>query len=686
MFKDKDEYDEFAKRHAQCKVPRGDIGTYKGDVYLGIDAGSTTVKAVVLGKGYELLSSVYRSNSGNPVPIIKDFLLDLYENHPDLHIVSAAVTGYGEELLKNAFNIDFGIVETIAHFTAAKHFMPNVDFVIDIGGQDMKCFKIRNHAVDNIFLNEACSSGCGSFLQTFANTLGYDIADFAKLGLFAKRPVDLGSRCTVFMNSSVKQAQKDGATTEDISAGLSVSIVKNAIYKVIRAASAEELGRNIVVQGGTFLNDAVLRVFENELGVHVLRPDISGLMGAYGAAIYAISKKAEKSSIISIDELKDFKHEVKVASCGICSNNCHLTVNIFGKSRRYIGGNRCEKPVTKKSGNNDLDMYTFKLQTLQNYKPVKGKRGKIGIPMGLNMYELLPFWHAFFTSLGFEVVTSPLSNRELYIKGQHTIPSDTVCFPAKLMHGHIYALVEQGIQTIFYPCMSYNLDENLGDNHYNCPVVAYYPEVISANTPELDGVTFIHDYVGIHRKHDFPIKMQAILEKYFGNITVAEVKAAAASAYAEYDNYFAKIRTKGEEIIEQAERENKPIIVLSGRPYHLDPEINHGINKLITSLGAAIISEDVVSCKVDRFPTGVLNQWTYHSRLYAAAKYVGDKPNMNLVQLVSFGCGVDAITTDEVREILEKNNKIYTQIKIDEITNLGAVKIRMRSLFAALEQ
>jgi predicted CoA-substrate-specific enzyme activase len=686
LFKDQAEYDEFAKRHAQCKVPKGDINSYKGDVYLGIDAGSTTVKAVVLGKNGELLTSVYRGNSGNPVPIFKDFLLDIYENHPDWHIVSAAVTGYGEELIKNAFNIDFGLVETIAHYTAAKHFMPDVDFVIDIGGQDMKCFKIRNHAVDNIFLNEACSSGCGSFLQTFANTLGYDIADFAKVGLFAKHPVDLGSRCTVFMNSSVKQAQKDGATVSDISAGLSVSVVKNAIYKVIRAASAEELGRNIVVQGGTFLNDAVLRVFENELGVNVLRPDISGLMGAYGAAIYAKSKDKTESSVISLDELKNFTHEVKVTSCGLCSNNCRLTVNIFGKDRRYIGGNRCEKPVTKRSGDNDLNMYAFKLNTLQSYKPVEGKRGKIGVPMGLNMYELLPFWHAFFTSLGFEVVCSPLSNRELYINGQHTIPSDTVCFPAKLMHGHIYTLVEQGIQTIFYPCMSYNFDEGLGDNHYNCPVVAYYPEVISANMPELDGVTFIHDYVGIHRKHDFPIKMQAILAKYFADISLSEVKAAATHAYEEYENYFTKIRAKGEEMIEQAERENRQIIVLSGRPYHLDPEINHGIDKLVTSLGAAVISEDVLSCRVEKFPTAVLNQWTYHSRLYAAAEYIGNKPNMNLVQLVSFGCGVDAITTDEVREILEKNSKIYTQIKIDEITNLGAVKIRLRSLFAALEQ
>ncbi len=686
LFKNGAEYEEFSKRHAACRVPKGDAENYTGDAYVGIDAGSTTVKAVLIGKGGEVLNSIYQSNSGNPVPIIREYLLDLYNRYPNIHIAGGAVTGYGEELLKNAFSIDFGIVETVAHFTAAKYFRPDVDFVIDIGGQDMKCFKIRNGAIDNIFLNEACSSGCGSFLQTFANTLGYEIADFAKLGLFARHPVDLGSRCTVFMNSQVKQAQKDGATVEDISAGLSVSVVKNAIYKVIRAASAEELGRNIVVQGGTFLNDAVLRVFENELGVPVVRPDISGLMGAYGAAIYAMGKSTGESTIVKKEELENFKHEVKVTSCGLCSNNCRLTINIFGGSRRFIGGNRCEKPVTRRSSSDELNLYAYKLQMLRAYQPVSGKRGKIGLPMGLNLYELLPFWHTFFTSLGFEVVPSPLSDRELYLNGQSTIPSDTVCFPAKLMHGHVLALVEEGIKNIFYPCMSYNFDEGLGDNHYNCPVVAYYPEVISANMSALKDCNFIHDYVGIHRKYDFPIKMHGILGKYFDGISLSEVKKAAKAAYSEHDSYFAKIRAKGDEIIAAAEKQKKQIIILSGRPYHLDPEINHGIDKLVTSLGAAVISEDIVSSKVKHFPTAVLNQWTYHSRLYAAAEYIGDKPNMNLVQLVSFGCGVDAITTDEVRRILEEKDKIYTQIKIDEITNLGAVKIRLRSLFAALEE
>ena len=687
LFENEAEYEAFRERHASCRAPRGDIASYRGKAYLGVDAGSTTVKAVVMGENKEVLDSIYRSNSGNPVPIVLEYLLELRRKYPNLTFASSAVTGYGEELLKNAFGMDFGIVETVAHFTAAKTFLPDVDFVIDIGGQDMKCFKIRKGAIDNIFLNEACSSGCGSFLQTFANTLGYSIEDFAKLGLFAKHPVDLGSRCTVFMNSSVKQAQKDGATTEDISAGLSVSVVKNAIYKVIRVASAEELGRRIVVQGGTFLNDAVLRVFEKEMGVNVVRPDISGLMGAYGAAVYAQSRAKSSSTLLSLEDLENFKHEVKVTTCGLCNNHCRLTINVFPGNRRFIGGNRCEKPVTRRAEQNkELNMYAYKLAQLLSYRPVEGPRGKIGIPMGLNMYELLPFWYTLFTKLGFEVVTSPLSSRELYLEGQSTIPSDTVCFPAKLMHGHVLSLIDQGIRSIFYPCMSYNFDEKMGDNHYNCPVVAYYPEVIAANTTALEGLNFIHDYVGIHRRHDFPGKFHEILSHYFKGISQREVKEAAEAAYAEYYGYLDRIRRKGKEMIKEARAEKKPIIILSGRPYHLDPEINHGIDKLITSLGAAVISEDVVSDEVHKFPTHVLNQWTYHARLYAAARYVGTQPDMNLVQLVSFGCGVDAITTDEVRSILEEKEKIYTQIKIDEITNLGAVKIRLRSLFAALEQ
>lgn len=686
LFESESDYEDFVKRHMQNKVKTSDIKFYKGRVYFGLDVGSTTVKAVILNEDCELLDSMYSPNKGNPVEIVKKFLERLYLEFPNIKIAASAVTGYGEDLIKSAFNVDFGIVETVAHLTAAQKFMPDVEFIIDIGGQDIKCFKVRNGLIDNIFLNEACSSGCGSFLQTFANALGYSIEDFAKLGLFAKQPVDLGSRCTVFMNSSVKQAQKDGATIEDISAGLSLSVVKNALYKVIRTSGSNELGKRIVVQGGTFLNDAVLRAFELEMRTQVVRPDISGLMGAYGAAIFAQKHGTKNSSLINSDDLQNFYHEVKPTVCKGCSNNCKLNVNTFSGDRRCISGNKCERPISSKSSVDDnLNIYAYKLKLLSQYKNVgSNKRDIIGIPFGLNMYELLPFWYTFFTELGFGIRISSLSSRELYIRGQNTIPSDTVCFPAKLVHGHIDELLSTGVKYIFYPCMSYNFDEGLGDNHYNCPVVAYYPEVIAANVKKIEKITFIKDYVGLHRKNDFPKKMYDILCKYFDNISLKDVKLATMSAYKEYYSYIDAIKIRGDEIIKAAQDECREIIVLAGRPYHVDPEINHSIDKIISSFGAAVISEDVVSGKVDKFSTTVLNQWTYHSRLYSAAKYISDKKNMNLVQLVSFGCGVDAITTDEVRDILEKAGKIYTQIKIDEITNQGAVKIRLRSLFAAI--
>ncbi|MBQ2766270.1 MAG: 2-hydroxyacyl-CoA dehydratase [Clostridia bacterium] len=686
LFNNQAEYDEFAARHAADKVEYISPETYSGKAYIGIDAGSTTVKVVAMSEDGDILCSLYRPNNGNPVPIIREFLTDFYEKYPSIEIVGSAVTGYGEEIVKNAFSVDFGIVETMAHFFAAKKFMPSVDFIIDIGGQDIKCFKIRNGAIDNIFLNEACSSGCGSFLQTFAGALGVDIADFAKAGLFAAAPVDLGSRCTVFMNSSVKQAQKDGATVDNISAGLSISVVKNALYKVIRASGADSLGENIVVQGGTFLNDAVLRAFEQEIGRNVVRPNIAGLMGAYGAAIYARDCSDGATALLTKDKLADFRHEVKVTTCGLCENHCRLTVNTFDGGRKFIGGNRCERPTARGGALEYYDLYEYKLSLLNSYnaKP-ENPRARIGLPMGLNMYEMLPFWHAFFTKLGFEVVTSPRSDRKLYLKGQQTIPSDTICFPAKLLHGHIEALIDDGVDAIFYPCMTYNFNEKLGDNHYNCPVVAYYPEVIGANVPRVRETKFIQDYIGVHRPKDFALKIYEILSKYFDGLDQDDVKSACKAAYAEREAFLARVREKGEEFIRIAREKNMPIIVLSGRPYHVDPEINHGINRLICECGAAVITEDAVSHHVGKFPVGVLNQWTYHSRLYAAAKYIGGKNDMNLVQLVSFGCGVDAITTDEVRSILEDAGKIYTQIKIDEITNLGAVKIRLRSLFAACE-
>ena len=633
----------------------------------------------------------YQPNLGNPLPLIRQQLLKIYKEHPGLKVASVTTTGYGEELVKNAFRCDFGLVETVAHFTAAKYFMPDVDFIIDIGGQDMKCFKIEDGAISNIFLNEACSSGCGSFLQTFAQALGYDVKEFAALGLFADRPVDLGSRCTVFMNSSVKQAQKDGASIENISAGLSISVVKNALYKVIRASSPEELGRKIVVQGGTFYNEAVLRAFEKEMGVEVIRPDIAGLMGAYGAALFGLRQCRKNgqtaSAMMSEEELERFDQKVVSVKCGGCGNHCQLTVNTFADGRKFISGNRCDKPVTGKSEDNSLNLYAYKQQLLAGYKPVPGKRGSIGIPLCLNMYELLPFWHAFWTKLGFAVHTSPVSSRGLYLAGQATIPSDTACFPAKLSHGHIKALTQMHLDAIFYPCLTYNIDEGLGDNHYNCPVVAYYPEVLAGNCPELEGQKFIYDYVGIHRPKDFVHKMaKEILPKYFGGISEKEVQEAANAAYAEYEAHMAQIRVKGSEIIDEARRQGRRIIVLAGRPYHVDPEVNHGIDHLITRHGAAVVTEDSISNRVEKFPTSVLNQWTYHSRLYAAAKYCTTQKDMDLVQLVSFGCGVDAITTDETREILQEGGKLYTQLKIDEITNLGAVNIRLRSLFAALDE
>ena len=688
LFANKQEYEDFHARHLKATVPCLPFGANCGPVHIGIDSGSTTIKLVVIDNDANILFERYRPNLGNPIPLVRETLLGLYKDHPGLQIASVTTTGYGEELVKNAFHCDRGLVETVAHFTAAKHFLPDVDFIIDIGGQDMKCFKIENGAISDIFLNEACSSGCGSFLQTFAQALGYDVKDFTKLGLFADRPVDLGSRCTVFMNSSVKQAQKDGASVENISAGLSISVVKNAIYKVIRASSPEELGRHVVVQGGTFYNEAVLRAFEKEMGVEVIRPNIAGLMGAYGAALYGMKKavKGNHSTLLTEPEMRAFHRETESRSCGQCGNNCQLTVNTFSDGGRLISGNRCERPITGKKDDDRWNLYEYKRQLLLGYKPGENRRGRIGLPLCLNFWELYPFWHTFFTKLGFQVVHSPMSSRKLYLEGQGSIPSDTACFPAKLAHGHIEFLAKLGLDAIFYPCMTYNIDEGLGQNHYNCPVVAYYPEVLAGNCDCLKNTKFIYDYVGIHRPHDFTKKMTAVMEREFGPIPHGEIKAAVEAAYGEYERHMKQIREKGAEIMAAARKEGRRIIVLAGRPYHVDPEVNHGIDTLITQFGAAVITEDSVSQLTDPFKTTVLNQWTYHARLYAAAKYCCSQPDMDLVQLVSFGCGVDAITTDETREILREGGKLYTQLKIDEITNLGAVRIRLRSLFAALEE
>ena len=592
--------------------------------------------------------------------------------------------------MTHALHTDFGLVETVAHFTAAKHFMPDVDFIIDIGGQDMKCFKIENGAISDIFLNEACSSGCGSFLQTFSEALGYSVKNFAQEALFAKQPVDLGSRCTVFMNSSVKQAQKDGAGFDCISAGLSISVVKNALYKVIRTSSPEQLGKKIVVQGGTFYNEAVLRAFEKEMGVDVVRPDIAGLMGAYGAALHGKehSKPGTISSILTLEELNNFTQKVQNVQCGLCGNHCQMTVSVFQDGKRFITGNRCDRPVTGKSNDDNLNLYAYKQQQLSQLmkNPGTGTRGKIGIPMVLNMYELLPFWHAFFTNLGFQVIVSPFSNRKLYQTGQGSIPSDTVCFPAKLTHGHIMALLKKDVDAIFYPCMSYNIDEGLGDNHYNCPVVAYYPEVLAGNIRELENTKFIYEYLNLEQRKDFVRLMPKIMQKYYPDLKTADIQNAIESAYTAYRKHMEDTRKEAERMITEARNEGKRIIVLAGRPYHVDPEVNHGIDKLIIQHGACVITEDSISNLVQKFDTSVLNQWSYHSRLYAAAKYCVNHADMDLIQLVSFGCGLDAVTSDETKEILQEGNKLYTQLKIDEITNLGAVNIRIRSLFAALDE
>ncbi|MDD3165154.1 MAG: acyl-CoA dehydratase activase [Oscillospiraceae bacterium] len=684
LFCDQSEYDAFLARHNAASPQILSLADYTGTAYLGIDAGSTTTKLALINDHGDLLYTYYASSQGDPVAVILQELKKIYAiTGGRVTIGGAAATGYGEELVRAAFNLDSGLVETVAHYTAAAHFDPAVDFIIDIGGQDMKCFKIRGGAVDSILLNEACSSGCGSFIETFAKALGYQIADFAQMGLFAKHPVSLGSRCTVFMNSSVKQAQKDGATVEDISAGLSISIVKNAVYKVIRAASADDLGQHIVVQGGTFLNNAVLRSFELEMGRDVIRPTIAGIMGAYGAALHAKSLRLDRSAILDADALTRFTHSAKPATCNLCTNHCALTVNTFDGNRRYLSGNRCERPLGR-AANSLPNLSRWKYETLRAYKGVPGPRGRIGLPFGLNLYETIPFWYTFFTKLGFEVVFSEESSRRLYAKGQQTIPSDTVCYPAKLMHGHMMSLLEQKVDAIFYPCNSYNVDEGISDNNYNCPVVAYYPELIAANMPQLKKTRYLDPYFGTHRPKDFEKRAAVYFEKEF-SIPKAETVAAARAAYDAYSAYENAVRAKGQEIIDYARANGHKILVMAGRPYHIDPEINHGIDALATTFGFCLITEDAVAWRMDKAPRKVLNQWSFQARMYNAARYVCTQPDMHLVQLVSFGCGTDAITTDEMRSILESGGKLYTQLKIDEITNLGAVRIRLRSLMAAID-
>ncbi len=688
LFKDKNEYQSFIQRHAKNSVKTEYAGNYQGDAYIGIDCGSTTTKLAVISDSCDILYTYYSSNKGNPVEIVREQLIKIRDAFGDrLDIRGCAVTGYGEELIKRAFHIDFGLVETMAHYTAAKYFDKDVDFILDIGGQDIKCFKIRNNSIDSIMLNEACSSGCGSFIETFAKSMGYTVEEFARQGLFSMAPVDLGTRCTVFMNSSVKQAQKDGASVRDISAGLSLSVVKNAIYKVIRATSPDELGQRIVVQGGTFMNDAVLRCFEKEIGREVVRPNIAGLMGAFGAALFAREHKPEKSTVLSADEVRNLQHESRSAVCRGCTNNCRLTVNIFNGKERLISGNQCEKGAGIRLSDDEKlpNLYEYKRRLIESY-PTKSGRYRLGLPLALGMYELYPLWHTIFSALGFEVVGSGFSTRKLYSKGQFSIPSDTVCYPAKLMHGHIETLLELGVDAIFYPCLTYNINENKGDNFYNCPVVAYYPELLRSNMDVLKRTKFLSPYLNINNERELSRELLGMLNEQFSGFRKADVLRAVKAGIAEYQAHMQKVYAEGRRAVEFARRHHKRIMVLAGRPYHIDPEICHGIDKLAASLGFVVVSEDSVTADISPPTLGVLNQWTYHSRMYAAAQYACGSDDVQLVQLVSFGCGVDAVTTDEVRAILEQGGKLYTQIKIDEITNLGAVRIRLRSLIGALEE
>ncbi|WP_075982921.1 acyl-CoA dehydratase activase-related protein [Bacillus massilinigeriensis] len=694
LFASEVEYESFRKRHEKAKVQTASLNDYEGNAFLGIDAGSTTTKMVLISEDEEVLFSFYEKNKGNPIEAVREGLTKLYEIKPDkVTIVRSTVTGYGEKLIQAAFQIDDGEIETVAHYQAAKKFQPDVDFIIDIGGQDMKCIKIKDGVIDRIILNEACSAGCGSFLESFAETLGKSVSDFSKLALNAEAPVDLGSRCTVFMNSKVKQVQKEGASIPDISAGLSYSIVNNALYKVIKMKSVDEMGDRIVVQGGTFLNEAVLRSFEKLTGREVIRPDLAGLMGAYGSALLAKQRwtKEEKSKILSGQKLHEFQVTTTHRRCGICENRCPITINRFADKRTFITGNRCERGAGKQKFKSDLpNLVEEKLDKLFSRPILMGDeahRGKIGIPRVLNIYENYPFWHRFFTELGFEVVLSDPSSKSLFEKGIETIPSESVCYPAKLSHGHIMNLVESGVKTIFFPAVIFEKQENEAQqNHFNCPIVASYPEVIRVNMARIlveNNIEFISPFLSI----DNPTSVLKQLSASFPDITKQELKQALKKAKEEENFYTEWLRNRGEEVLEQLEKAGKKGIVVAGHPYHIDPAINHGLPGEINRLGMAVLTEDSISHLADDDSNvRVVNQWTFHSRLYEAAKVVKKHPNLELLQVTSFGCGLDAITTDAVEEILEEDQQLYTWIKMDEVSNLGAARIRLRSLKAAIEE
>ena len=691
LFASDSDYEEFVTRHEKTKVATADLSNYHDICFLGIDAGSTTTKAALIDKDGSLLYSFYDNNNGSPLATSIRAIKEIYSLLPsDATIVHSCSTGYGEALIQSALKLDDGEVETIAHYYAAAFFEPDVDCILDIGGQDMKCIRIKNHAVDSVMLNEACSSGCGSFIETFAKSLNYSVMDFAKAALFAKNPIDLGTRCTVFMNSKVKQAQKEGAEVADISAGLAYSVIKNALFKVIKVSDAADLGSKIVVQGGTFYNDAVLRSFETIANCKVIRPDIAGIMGAFGAALIARERYEDSKSttMLTIDQINALTYETSMAKCKGCTNNCRLTINKFSGGRQFISGNRCERGIGKeKNADNIPNLYEYKLHRIFDYEPLpisEAKRGEIGMPRVLNVYENYPFWFTFLTSLGYSVKLSPLSTHKIYELGIESIPSESECYPAKLAHGHIMWLIKNGVKRIFYPAVFYERNEYpFANNHYNCPIVTSYSENIKNNVDEIfqGDIEFMNPFIAFT---DFKTASDRLVQ-VFKDIPSSEVMNAAKKAWAELGNARKDIQKKGEEVLKYLEETGRHGIVLAGRPYHIDPEINHGIPEMINTYGLAVLTEDSIShlAEVER-PTIVSDQWMYHSRLYAAATYIKQRDDVDLIQLNSFGCGLDAVTTDQVNDILSSGEKIYTCLKIDEVNNLGAAKIRVRSLLAAI--
>lgn len=692
LFASEADYQIFTNRHSRHHVKTGSFSDYSGNCYLGIDAGSTTTKIALIGEDGSLLYSYYANNSGSPLKCAIGAIQDIYANKPEgAKIVHACSTGYGEALLKAALQLEEGEVETIAHYYAAAFFDPDVDCILDIGGQDMKCIKIKDQTVDSVLLNEACSSGCGSFIETFAKSLGYSVQDFAKEALFGAHPIDLGTRCTVFMNSKVKQAQKEGASVSDISAGLAYSVIKNALFKVIKVSDASSMGDHIVVQGGTFYNDAVLRSFEKIAGTEVIRPDIAGIMGAFGAALIARERFLQNpvTTMLSIDEINAFSYSTSMTKCQGCINHCRLTINTFSDNRRFVSGNRCERGLGKvKNEENIPNLFEYKTKRLFSYTPLSGEeayRGKVGIPRVLNMYENYPFWHVFFSKLGYEVVLSPQSTHRIYELGIESIPSESECYPAKLAHGHVQWLISQGIGFIFYPAVFYERIENKdADNHYNCPIVTSYSENIKNNMEAIsDGTVYLlNPFLAFTNLSVLTEGLKAA----FPDISASEITEAAAAGWAELSAFHADMQKQGEEVIRYLNETGKHGIVLAGRPYHIDPEIHHGIPEMINSYGLAVLTEDSVShLSPAEHPLLVTDQWMYHSRLYNAANYVKTVDNLDLVQLNSFGCGLDAVTTDQVNDILSDADKIYTCLKIDEVNNLGAARIRIRSLLCAID-